>query len=144
MLCCPLNTYVLRCSTMWFSNSVCLGISMLLNYDIFCSFGSRCFSKKHTVGKESPHIHQHCQLICFHRLGKVTPNHGATLPSHNLKKIENLEGCQDPDCLWFISTSRSSICLYPNDNYSSVLQLLLELSFFKLEKWAKYPHLTVP
>ena len=110
--------------------SVC-GISMLLNYDIFCSFGSRCFLKTHTVGKESPHIHQHCQLICFHRLGKVTPNHGATLPTHIFLKIENLEGCQDPDCLWFNSTS---ICLYPKDNYSSVLQLLLELSFFKLEE----------
>ena len=109
---------------------------MPLNYDIFCSFGSKCFSKTHTVGKESPHIHQHCQLICFHRLGKVTPNHGATLPTHNFKKIENLEGCQDPDCLWFTSTS---ICLYPKDNYrySSVLQLLLELSFFKLEKVGK-------
>ena len=56
------------------------------------------------------------------------------------KKIKNLEGCQDPDCLWFISTS---ICLYPIDNYSSVLLLLLELSCFTLEKWANYPHLTV-
>ena len=59
---------------------------------------------------------------------------------HLKNKIKNLEGCQDPDCLWFISTS---ICLYPIDNYSSVLQLLLELSFFTLEKWANYPHLTV-
>ena len=117
-----------------------MGISMLLNYDIFCSFGSRYFSKTHTVGKEFPNIHHHCQLICFHRLGKVTPKHKATLPTHILKKHENLEGCQDPDCLWFISTS---ICRSPEDKYSSVLQLLLELSFFKLEKWAKYPHLTV-
>ena len=33
--------------------------------------------------------------------------------------------------------------MYPKDNYSSVLQLLLELSFFKPEKRANYPHLTV-
>ena len=114
---------------------------MLLNYDIFCSFGSTYFSKTHTVGKESPHIHQHCQLICFHRLGKVTQKHEATLPTNIFLKIENLEGCQDPDYFWFICTS---ICRYPKDNYSSVLQLLLELSFFNLDKWAKYPHLTVP
>ena len=61
---------------------------MLLNYDIFCSFGFRCFSKTPAVGKESLHIHHHCELIRIHRLGKVTPKHGATLPIHILKKIE--------------------------------------------------------
>ena len=78
---------------------------MLLNYDIFSSFGSRYFLKTHTVVKESSYIHQYCLLNCFHRLGKVTPNHGATLPTHIFKKIKNLEGWQDPDYLWFISTS---------------------------------------
>ena len=84
--------------------SVC-DISMLLNSDIFSSFGSRYFLKTCTVVKESSYIHQHCLLNCFHRLGKVTPNHGATLPTHIFIKIKNLEGCQDPDYLWFISTS---------------------------------------
>ena len=95
---------------------------MQLNYDIFCSLGSRYFLETHTVGKESSYIHQHCQLICFRRLGKVTPKHGVTLPTQIKKK--KLEGCQDSDCLLFISIS---ICMYPKGNYSSVLQLLLEL-----------------
>ena len=69
-------------------------ISMLLNYNNFCSFGSRRFSKTHTVGEESPHIHQHCQLICFHSLGIITPNHEATLPTHTFLKTENLEAAK--------------------------------------------------
>ena len=63
------------------------GISMPLNYDIFCSFRSKYFLKTHTKDKEFPHIHQHCQLICFRRLGKTIPKHEATLPPIFKKKI---------------------------------------------------------